>query len=324
MKKLLTILAIASTFAFAEKQTLTIYTYSSFTGKYGPANALKTLFEENCNCTVKFVTAESSLLTLNKVRLEGKKTKADIVLGFDNFSIKEAKNSHLFDSHNQNLNNLNLPKGWNDDTFYPFDYSEFAFIYNKNKLKKPPQSLKELVERQDLSIIYSDPRTSTPGRGLLLWMNKVFGENTAQAWQDLAKHTVTIPKSWSEAYGAYLKGEANMVLSYTTSPLYHQWFENDDTNQVAYFSEGHLMQVEVAGIVKSSKNKKLAQKFLQFLTTPKAQLIISKHNIVRPVIDTDLDPLLSSLPKTKILQAEIPEPKTIKNWLNTWQQEVSR
>jgi ABC-type thiamine transport system substrate-binding protein len=30
--------------------------------------------------------------------------------------------------------------------------------------------------------------------------------------------TVTVTKGWSEAYGMFLDGEADMVLSYTTSP----------------------------------------------------------------------------------------------------------
>lgn len=47
----------------------------------------------------------------------------------------------------------------------------FAFVYDKkNKLANPPKSLKELVERgpQKWRVIYEDPRTSTPGLGLLL------------------------------------------------------------------------------------------------------------------------------------------------------------
>lgn len=70
-------------------------------------------------------------------------------------------------------------------------------------------------------MIYEDPRTSTPGLGLLLWMQKVYGDKAPAAWQQLAKKTVTVTKGWSEAYGLFLKGEGDLVLSYTTSPAYH-------------------------------------------------------------------------------------------------------
>jgi hypothetical protein len=36
--------------------------------------------------------------------------------------------------------------------------------------------------------------------------------------------TVTVTKGWSEAYGLFLKGESDLVLSYTTSPAYHMIF----------------------------------------------------------------------------------------------------
>ena len=36
-----------------------------------------------------------------------------------------------------------MPGGWDNDTFVPFDYGYFAFVYDKNKLKNPPKSLKK-------------------------------------------------------------------------------------------------------------------------------------------------------------------------------------
>ena len=38
-------------------------------------------------------------------------------------------------------------------------------------------------------------------------------------------------QGWSEAYGLFLKGEADMVLSYTTSPAYHIAVEKDRTTR---------------------------------------------------------------------------------------------
>ncbi|MCP6576788.1 thiamine ABC transporter substrate-binding protein, partial [Klebsiella pneumoniae] len=78
---------------------------------------------------------------------------------------------------------------------------------------------KELVEGpQKWRVIYEDQRTSTPGLGLLLWMQKGYGDQAPEAWQKLAAKTVTVTKGWSEAYGLLLKGESDLVLSYTTSP----------------------------------------------------------------------------------------------------------
>ena len=98
---------------------------------------------------------------------------------------------------------------------------------------------------QKWRVIYEDPRTSTPGLGLLLWMQKVYGDKTPEAWQKLAAKTVTVTKGWSEAYGLFLKGE-RPVLSYTTSPAYHIIAEKKDNYAAADFAEGHYLQVEVA------------------------------------------------------------------------------
>lgn len=46
----------------------------------------------------------------------------------------------------------------------------------------------------------------------------MYGDKAPAAWQQLAKKTVTVTKGWSEAYGLFLKGEGDLVLSYTTSP----------------------------------------------------------------------------------------------------------
>lgn len=312
--------------AFAEKPVLNVYTYDSFASKYGPAAELETLFEKDCECDVRFLPFENGVTMLNRVRLEGNKTKADVVVGIDNFTQPEAEKSGLFAENDLTTQDLSLPFMWKSHTFYPYDYGEYAFIYNKEKLKNPPTSLKELMECQDLRVIYQDPRTSTVGRGFLVWVNQALSSkgNISEFWEKLAKHTVTIGKGWSETYGAYLKGEADLVLSYTTSPLYHQWYENDDKNVAAIFEEGHLVQVELAAILKSSSQKALAQQFLRFLHKPESQKIIAKANIMKPVISGDLDPKLSALPKINILDNQQPNSDVIRNWLATWQQAVTK
>ena len=73
------------------------------------------------------------------------------------------------------------------------------------------------MARPDLKVIYQDPRTSTPGQGLMLWMKSVYGDEAPTAWAQLAKDGHR-HQGWSEAYGMFLDGEADMVLSYTTSP----------------------------------------------------------------------------------------------------------
>ncbi|HDL5698408.1 TPA: thiamine ABC transporter substrate binding subunit [Mannheimia haemolytica] len=313
MKFILSSFALLSTVAFANQPTLTVYTYSSFASEYGPAAKLEQNFEKVCGCDLKFMPFDDSVTMFNRLRLEGKKTKADVVVGIDNFLQPEAEKSGLF-SEFEAKTKLEIK----DKIFFPYDMGSYAFIYDKEKLANPPKSLKELVERQDLKVIYQDPRTSSVGRGFLLWVNQVYGNEAENAWKTLAKHTVTVGKGWSETYGAFLKGESDVVLSYTTSPLYHQWYDKTDKYVAAAFEEGHLTQVENAAILKTSKQKVLANQFLAFLHEPESQHIISYHNVMNPVLLEGTDPAFSQMPTYKILSFEPRSSDTIQKWLATW------
>ncbi len=302
--------------------TLTVYTYDSFSSDWGPGPAIEKAFEAQCGCDLNFVALEDGVSILNRVRLEGSNTKADVVLGLDNNLVAEAKNSGAFAAHSADLSALTLPGGWSDDTFVPFDYGYFAFVYNKETVTNPPKSLKELIEqRDDLSVIYQDPRTSTPGQGLMLWLKSVYGDNAFDAWQQLSKKTVTVTKGWSEAYSMFLEGESDLVLSYTTSPAYHAIAENDTKYVAADFSEGHYLQVEVAAKVKGTKNEALADEFLQFITSDEFQSVIPTGNWMYPVTEVEQPKGFADLTlPSKSLEFSAKEvADNRKAWIREWQ-----
>lgn len=306
----------------AATPTLTVYTYDSFASEWGPGPQVEQAFEARCSCDLNFVTLDDGVSILNRLRLEGSSTKADVVLGLDDNLMAEAKQTGLLARHAVNTSALTLPNGWEDDTFVPYDYGYFAFVYNKQKLVHPPSSLKELVEqRDDLSVIYQDPRTSTPGQGLLLWMKSVYGDQAGAAWQKLAHKTVTVTKGWSEAYSMFLEGEADMVLSYTTSPAYHLIAEQDDHYAAANFTEGHYMQVEVAAKVKNSSQAKLADEFLQFMLSDEFQAVIPTHNWMYPATAVTLPDGFDTLSVPDKALSFSPEQVAAqrRSWIREWQ-----
>ena len=326
MKKLLPLVTLAAMPTLAADNTLTVYTYSSFASDWGPGPAIEKAFEAQCECDLEFVALDDGVSILNRIRLEGKNTKADVLLGLDNNLLDEAKKTGLLSEHQVDTSELTLPNGWSDATFVPYDYGYFAFVYDSTKLENPPKSLDELVNRDDLSIIYQDPRTSTPGQGLMLWMKSVYGDKAAQAWQQLAGKTVTVTKGWSEAYSMFLKGESDMVLSYTTSPAYHLIAEQDDKYKAADFSEGHYMQVEVAAKLKNSPNQALADKFLAFILTPEFQSVIPTGNWMYPVTDVaqPAEFKLLTLPGKSLEFSAEDVAKQRRSWVREWQQALTK
>lgn len=327
VKQILPLLMLLSLPALAAKPLLTVYTYDSFSAEWGPGPAVKKAFEAQCGCELRYVALEDGVSLLNRVRMEGKNSKADVVLGLDNNLLQAAQQTGLFAKSGVDTRTLTLPGGWQDQTFVPFDYGYFAFVYDKKRLKNPPTSLKELVESPEKwRVIYEDPRTSTPGLGLLLWMQKVYGDNAPEAWQKLVRKTVTVTKGWSEAYGLFLKGEGDLVLSYTTSPAYHLIEEKKENYAAAPFAEGHYLQVEVAAQLASSKQPKLAQQFMQFMLTPAFQNAIPTGNWMYPVIKSDLPAGFQTLsvPQTALQYSPQEVAQQRANWISAWQRAVSR
>ncbi len=327
LKKALIAVFMLSAPAFASKPQLTVYTYASFAADWGPGPAVKKAFEANCNCELNYVALEDGVLLLNRLRMEGKNSQADVVLGLDNNLLQAAEKTGLFTQSALDTTQLSIPGGWKNSTFIPYDYGYFAFVYNKNMLKNPPRSLKELVESdRDWKVIYEDPRTSTPGLGLLLWMQKVYGSRAPQAWQKLAKKTVTVTKGWSEAYGLFLKGESDLVLSYTTSPAYHIIAEKKTQYAAADFAEGHYIQVEVAAQLAHSRQPALAQQFMRFIVSPAFQQTIATGNWMYPVLSMPLPAGFDTLRRPATTLEFTPQEVAVQRtqWINAWQRAVSR
>ena len=318
----LAVAAITSFSAQAANDTLTVYTYDSFAAEWGPGPTIEKAFEAQCGCDVNFVALDDGVSILNRLRLEGSNSKADIVLGLDNNLMAEAKQTGLLTTHTVDTSSVTLPNGWDDQTFVPYDFGYFAFVYNKEKLANPPTSLKQLIEsRDDLKVIYQDPRTSTPGQGLMLWIKSVYGEDAPQAWQELANKTVTVTKGWSEAYSMFLAGESDLVLSYTTSPAYHLIAENDAKFAAANFAEGHYTQVEVAAKVKSTHNEKLADQFMAFILSDAFQSAMPTGNWMYPVTDVTLPQGFDTLtqPSKSLTFSADEVAKNRKAWIREWQ-----
>lgn len=270
----------AATMAAAETPELVIYTYDSFVSDWGPGPAVEKAFEAECACDLKFVGAGDGAALLARIKLEGARTDADIVLGLDTNLTAGAMATELFAPHSVSAE-YSLPIAWEDPTFVPYDWGYFAFVHKEGL--DAPLSLKALGE-SDLKIVIQDPRSSTPGLGLLMWVKAAYGDEAPAIWESLSDNIVTVTKGWSEAYGLFLEGEADMALSYTTSPAYHLIAEENAGFAAASFEEGHYLQIEVAGKLASSDQPELADKFLSFMVSDAFQSIIPTTNWMYPAV----------------------------------------
>ena len=311
-----------------DKPVLTIYTYDSFASEWGPGPAVEKAFEADCNCDLQFVALDSSIGILGRVQLEGSSSKADIVLGLDTNLMATARDTGLFAAHGTTLaGRTALPVDFADDTFVPFDWGHFAFVYNSETMSDVPSSMQALVDApDDLRVVIQDPRTSTPGLGLLLWVKSVYGDKAPEAWAKLSPKIVTVTKGWWDAYSMFLEGEADMVLSYSTSPAYHIVVDGTDKYRAAAFEEGHYMQVEVAAMLKSAPQPELAANFMDFILNDEFQSVIPTTNWMYPAGKAALPEAFSGLitPSKSLTftPAQVAQNKSA--WVGEWQSALSQ
>ncbi|HOX91978.1 MAG TPA: thiamine ABC transporter substrate-binding protein, partial [Spirochaetales bacterium] len=235
--------------------------------------------------------------------------QADIILGVDNNLAQRAVDSGILRAYK--------PKGWEtvssdkvlDAQWHltPYDWGAFAIIWDSDKLANPPASLEDLTKPEFAKkLILMDPRTSTPGLGFLAWTKAMYGEQMADYWKRLAPSVLTMAPGWDMGYGLFTKGEAPLVLSYTTSPAYHAEYETGGRYKALIFAEGHPIQIEGVGILKGAPHRKAAEAFMDFILSDAFQDAIPLTNWMYPVVERALPASYQWAPKPTTLIKQDP------------------
>lgn len=291
----------------ARKSELVVYTYDSFSGEWGPGPEIARLFEEKTGISVTYTDCGDGVQILSKAILEKNQPYADVLVGVDNNLYERAKESGVLEvfkpsSASSIKDGLSASLG-GDWLLTPYDYSPFAIIYNSLSGIEPPSSLEDLTKDiYKKKLILMDARTSTPGLGFDIWVRTVYGDKYDDYMNRLAPSILTTAPGWSVGYGMFTNGEAPLVISYVTSPAYHIEYGEGDQYKALEFSDGHVMQVEGAGIVKGAPNKDGAKKFIEFLISEEAQSIIPLTQWMYPANKNVVLPQsYSSLIEPKIL-----------------------
>ena len=320
------VLTASSAFAESPAQpVLTVYAGDYFTSEWGPGPVIEKGFEKICGCDLQFSTGD----LMPRLLLEGERTKADVVIGLTSDVTAKARATGLFAPHGQDNSALTLPIEWTDDTFLPFNYGHTAFIYNETTMATPPDSFDMLLGMpDDVKIVIQDPRTSLSGLALVLWVDAIYGEKSADVWAQLAPKILTVTKDWSSSYGLFTDGEADMVLSYTTSPAYHMFAEEDFTKKAAIFPEGHYFMVETVAKIAGTDVSELADVFMSYVMSEAFQTVIPTANWSLPsALPTDQWPegwAQLPLPEKVLFYSEEVSTAVQEKAIETWRATLSQ
>ena len=283
--------------ACSRKSTsLVVMTHNSF----AISEATIAAFEEKNNIDVVFLPSGDAGSTLNRAILVKEAPIADILYGIDNTFLSRAINEDIFDAYITPLLD-EIPDAFKLDDqnrVVPIDYGDVCINYDKqffldNNLDIP-SSLDDLTDPKYANLlVVENPATSSPGLAFMLATIAEYGEDGYLGfWRELMENGVVIVNDWGTAYytnfsGSVGQGNQPMVVSYGTSPAAEVVFAEEELSESPTASLiGRNMcfrQVEFAGILKGSKNRALAEKFIDFMLSVQFQEDIPLNMFVFPV-----------------------------------------
>jgi thiamine transport system substrate-binding protein len=330
---------VASAQASSEPPVLVVTTYDSIVAKHGLGPAIFPLFEKKCGCKVQAIASGDGAQMLSKLQLDAEragKSRAHVVLGLDQATWERARPYLEEWGGWEPRGYARVSKDFRIESgFLPFDYGVLSFIADQEQLKalkfEAPKKLADLLGPQwRRQVILEDPRTSTPGLSFVLYADAVGGRDF---WARFRTQWLTLAPGWDAAYGLFLKKEAPLVWSYTTSQAYHEAHgDGSGRYRALVFEEGNPLQIEGAALIKGAfvgkdaeKQRKLARDFLEFLLSPEVQALIPEKNWMLPVMaDAKLPDSFRKVPKALKLVRTPTDAKVIERSLTDWKRAIGR
>ncbi len=268
-----------------EETVLNVYCYDSFSSEWGAGPEIAESFFQATGIRVRFNAPGDGVSVLNQLILEKENPRADVVIGLDSILLNRVLDAGILEVYDSPALSTVPSELVFDQSFHllPFDYGHFAICYDSELIPHPPVSLEDLCDEVYTdSLVLMDPRTSTPGLGFLLWTVAVYGDEWPDYWQRLRPSILTITQGWSQGYTLFTAGEAPLVLSYGTSPVYHSEYEGSRRFRAAEFSDGHVTQVEGMGIVSGTQKRSEAELFMDYMLSEESQIVLAMSNIMFP------------------------------------------
>ncbi len=273
---------------------ITLMTHDSFSVSAGVIK----FFEIQNSAKIRFLKAGDAGEALNKAILSKNNPLADIFYGVDNTFLSRAIKEDIFIPYASPMlsdvdSSLKLDLS---NRLLPVDYGDVCLNYDKKwffiHALTPPVMLESLVKPQYKGLlVIQNPATSSPGLAFFLSTISRFGEFKAlEFWKNLKANDVMVTNGWKEAYwgkfSAASDGDRPIVVSYASSPAAEVHFSEKKIDEsptgVVTGNGSAFRQIEFAGILKGTKNIKLAQKLMDFLLSRTFQEDIPLQMFVFP------------------------------------------
>jgi thiamine transport system substrate-binding protein len=320
-------------------RALTVMTHDSFSASEGVIRE----FEQANNVKITFLKSGDAGAALNKAILSKDAPLADVFYGIDNTFLSRALDAGLFESYaSPELGNLT--PGFDLDPknrALPVDYGDVCINYSKSFFAKNdlpvPASLDDLLKPEyNGLLVVENPATSSPGLAFLLATIDKYGDpGYLDYWKSLKANGLVVVDGWETAYytnfsGSSGNGPQPMVVSYASSPAAEVAFAAtplDDAPTASITAPGTCFrQVEFVGILTGTKNRDLAEKFIDFMLSVPFQEDMPLNMFVYPVNASAKLPDVFKYAATADSPAAAPEALAAQRetWLQAWTDAVLR
>lgn len=275
---------------------LRVMTHDSF----AVSAPLVSQFEQENNVKLSFLPSGDAGAALNKAILSKSAPQADVFYGVDNTFLSRALDEGIFEAYaSPQLANIRAEfKLDQQNRALPVDYGDVCINYDKayfaGKNLALPQSLEDLAkpEYKDL-LVMENPATSSPGLAFLLASVAHFGaDGYLNFWKEMRANGLVVVNDWETAYytnfsGSSGRGPQPMVVSYASSPPAEVIFAKTpltDAPTASITAAGTCFrQIEFVGILAGTRQRALAEKFVDFMLSVPFQEDMPLQMFVYPV-----------------------------------------
>ena len=293
---LLTLCLLLAACRPAQETKLTVMTHDSF----AVSEAVIAAFEEEHQARVEFLAAGDAGAVLNKAILTRSAPLADVLYGLDNTFLSRALEADLFEPSDSPLLDR-IPEQFQLDAEHralPVDYADVCINYDRayfseNGLEVPASLADLLRPEYNGLLVVENPSTSSPGLAFLLASVDTFGDpGYLDFWSALRDNGVVVVDGWDTAYYTNFsassgRGPQPMVVSYASSPAAEVVFADPPVTEsptASILAPGTCFrQVEFAGILRGTQNRRLAERFIDFLLSVQFQQDMPLQMFVYPV-----------------------------------------
>lgn len=348
MKKL-TLLEFVFTLALAacapaadapsEPTTLTVMTHDSF----AISEEVVAAFEAEHNVQVSFLASGDAGAALNKAILTKEAPLADLLFGVDNTFLSRALDEGVFEAYDAPAL-VEIPAEFKLDASnhaIPVDFGDVCINYDKAYFAKKnlavPTTLEDLLKPEyNGLLVVENPATSSPGLAFLMASIAHFGEDGyLDFWSALRENGVAVADGWETAYYTNFsassgQGAQPMVVSYGSSPAAEVIFAEtalDDSPTASILgADTCYRQIEFVGILAGTKNRQLAEDFVDFMLSAQFQEDLPMQMFVYPVLPS------ATLPAEFVSYAQQPsQPASLDSaliasnrdqWIQDWTETV--